>query len=98
MITVWQADDLVIEVDVTAEATGTPFDMTGGAAVCTLKLGLTVVTGSAVIAGATVTCSWARATLTPGPWLMQLLVTVGPKRQTVVEQMLTVLPSNALGA
>ncbi len=98
MITVWQADDLVIEVDVTAEATGAPFDMAGGSAVCTLKSGPTVLTGSAVIAAATVTCTWARATLTPGIWLMQLLVTVGPKRQTVVEQTLTVLPSNVLGA
>lgn len=98
MITVWQADDLVIEVDVTAEATGAPFDMTGGTGVCTMKQGLAVVTGSTVVAGSVVTCTWGRATLSPGPWLMQVLVTVGPKRQTVIEQTVTVLSSNVIPA
>lgn len=83
---IFQGDSLAVEVTVTDQVTGIPFDLTGATVLAGAVNGATKIAGTADITNATggvVVLSWAAGVLPAGEWLIQARVEVGASSQTV---------------
>lgn len=95
-ITHYEADDLIISLDVTFDPASGLSSLIGGTAeaVATSDAGTTVAATSATITSATnIKASWPENALAQGLWRVQIRATVTGITQTLADIRLTSLPS-----
>lgn len=96
VITHYEADDLVISLDVTFDPASGLSSLIGGTveAVAKSDAGTTVTANSATIETATnIKAAWNQDTLAQGIWTIQIRATVSSITQTLADIRLTSLPS-----
>lgn len=95
-ITHYEADDLVVSLDVTFDPDAGLSSLIGGTvvALATSDTGTTVAANTATITSATnIRASWNENTLAKGLWLIQIRATVTGITQTLAEVRVTSLES-----
>jgi len=96
--TIHQADSLIIDFPVEFPSTGAVTALDGAVAAASADLvsgGVAIQAASTTMVGNTVTASWAAGSFSPGVYRVQLKLTISGQVQTVAEDRIRVLESNA---
>ena len=90
----YEADDLIITVDVVFQRGAQITSLTGGTVEAYARKGGTTVTGSAsVLTSTSARVSFAEGALSVGQWELQVRVTVGSITQTIADAIIVVKDS-----